>query len=183
MLGCTLLCLGVVGVGCSPTNREQLAKDVLKVDPDFGSVLDKHRELANRIETYERELALKRATVEQKITQMRKDLATATAGVKTKIEDTKKLMEPDRARLTLELSMTSEELQLHRAQRASLGRSMAQLRKQTNAPRAEWTAQERATQQAQIDEMLHDAQRLDHEMDALKQHVRLLKIKLLLIRL
>jgi len=31
--------------------------------------------------------------------------------------------------------------------------------------------------------MLRHAQRLDHEMDALKQHVRLLQIKLLLIKL
>jgi len=183
ILGCTLLCLGVVGAGCSPTNREQLAKDVLKADPDFGSVLEKHRELASRIETYERELALKRTSIEQKIMQMRKDLATATTGVKTKIDETKKQMAPDYARLTLELSMTGEELQLHRAQRASLGRSIAQLRKQAKAPRAEWTAQERAKQQAQIDEMLRDAQRLYHEMDALKQHARLLQIKLLLIKL
>ncbi len=57
-VGITLL----VGAGCGPpASREELTKQVLKVDSEFTSVLDKHRELSNRIETYERELALKRS--------------------------------------------------------------------------------------------------------------------------
>ena len=168
---------------CAPANREELTKEVLKVDPEFSAVLEKHRELTSRIETYERELALKRSTIERGIAQLRKDLATATASTRAKTTEVKKRMEPDQQRLTLALSMSSEELRAKRIQRASLGRSMAQLRKALNSKDAAWTQQERTHQQTQLDEMLQDAVRLDKEMAGLKQNARLLKIKLLLIKL
>jgi hypothetical protein len=174
----------VVGMAsCAPANREDLVKEVLKADPEFSSVLEKQRELTSRIQTYERELALKRSTIERSIAQLRKDLATAAASTRAKTAEVKKRMEPDRQRLTLALSMSSEELRAKRIQRAGLGRSIAQLRKALNSKDAAWTEQERARQQAQLDEMLQDAARLDQEMAGLKQNVRLLKIKLLLIKL
>ena len=176
-----LLVLGTAS--CAPANREELTKEVLKMDPEFSAVLEKHRELTSRIETYERELALKRSTIEKSIAQLRKDLAAAAASTSAKTAEVKKRMEPDRQRLTLALSMSSEELRAKRIQRASLGRSIAQLRKALNNKDATWTEQERARQQGQIDEMLQDAARLDKEMDGLKQNARLLKIKLLLIKL
>lgn len=169
--------------GCTRTNREDLAKEVLKADPEFGIVLDKHRELSNRIETYERELALKRTTVERTITQLRHDLATTTDTVRNKTAEAKKKMEPDHKRLELALAMAAEQLQAQRVQRASLGRQITQLRKAVKTGGAAWSESERSQQEAKITEMLRDAQRLDQEMAVLKQHVRLIKIKLLLIKL
>ena len=170
--------------GCgAPAHREQLTKEVLKTDPDFSSVLDKHRELANRIETYNQELALKRSTVERSIAQLRKDVVTAETNVKGKIAETKKRIEPDEERLQLALSMANEELRTKRVQRASLGRSIAKLKKAMKSASSVWTAEERAHQERQVQEMLRDAARLDQEMAALNAHVRLLKIKLLLIQL
>ena len=176
-----LLVLGTAS--CAPANREELTKEVLKMDPEFSSVLEKHRELTSRIETYERELALKRSTIEKGIAQLRKDLAAAAASTRVKTDEVKKRMEPDQQRLTLALSMSSEELRAKRIQRASLGRSITQLRKALNSKDATWTEQERTRQQAQIDDMLQNTTRLDNEMAGLKQNARLLKIKLLLIKL
>lgn len=168
---------------CAPANRAQLEQEALKADPEFAAVLEKHRELANRIETYKRELALKRSTIERNIAQLRKDLAVAVSGVRAKAEDVKKRMSPDRERLELALSLASEELRAKRSQRASVGRSIAQLKKALKTSGPTWTAQERARQEAQIQDLLHDAQRLDQELTGLKAHVRLLKIKLYLIAL
>lgn len=168
---------------CAPAKREELANEVLKMDPEFSSVLEKHRELTSRMETFERELALKRSTIERNIAQLRKELAAAAASTRLKTAEVKKRMEPDQQRLTLALSMSSEELRTKRIQRASLGRSMSQLKKALNSKDAVWTPEERARQQAQLDEMLKDVARLDQEMGGLKQNVRLLKIKLLLIKL
>lgn len=182
------LCVVALGplwlTGCGrPLNAEQLAKEVLQKDPEFSWVLEKHESLANRIKTYERELALKRSTVEQNIAQLRKDLATATTSVKAKIADTRKLLEPEHERLKLALSMASEELSNRRFQRASLGRSIVKLRKAGKSAAATWTAEERNRQQAQLNELQRDAKRLDQEIDGIKAHLRLLKTKLLLIKL
>ena len=178
----TVYCLLVFGCA-PPANREELAKEVLKVDPEFSSVLEKHRELSNRLETYEHELALKRSTVEQAIAQLRNDLAATSAMVKTKTAETKRRMEPEQKRFELELSMASEQLKALRSQRAMLGHSMAALRKATKSNTGAWTETERANQQAQLDELLRETTRLDREMAGVKEHVRLLKIKLLLIKL
>ena len=177
----TVLALAWV-VGCSLPNPEQLAKEVLKADPGFSDVLDTHREIVNRIETLNRELALKRATVEQTIAKQRKDLSVAADTVRNKTTEVKRRMEPDRQRLTLALALAGEELRAKQGQRASLGRSMAQLRKAAKNDGALWTAQERATHDTQLQELLQDATRLDQETAAIKEHIRLLKIKLLLIR-
>lgn len=169
--------------GCAPTNREQLVKEVLNEDPAFTSILKTHQELANQIETYQRELALKRSTVERTIAQLRKDLAAAAATVRNKTAEAKKQLEPERERLELALAMAAEELRAKQSQRASLGRSVSQLKKAIKTASAVWTEAERGRQEAQIQEMLRDASRLDRELAALKAHVRLLKVKLLLLRL
>ena len=169
--------------GCSPPSTEQLRQEVLKTDPDFSEILGKHREVVNRIDTLNRELALKRATIEQAIAKQRKDLSDAAEGVRSKTAEMKRRMEPDRQRLTLALSMAGEELRAKQVQRASLGRLIAQLRKAAKSQDALWTPQERAKHDTRLQELLQDATRLDQEIVAIKAHVRLLKIKLLLIKL
>ena len=178
-----IVLLAVGAASCAPAKRDDLVKEVLKTDPEFSTVLEKHRELNSRIETANRELELKRTTIERSISQLRKDLAAAAASARAKTAEIKKRIEPDQERLTMALSLSSDELRAKRIQRASLGRSIAQLRKSLNRQDSPDTPQERARQQAQVDEMLKDAARLDSEMVGLKQHVRLLKIKLLLIKL
>jgi hypothetical protein len=178
-----ILCLCASVGGCAPTSREQLAQEVLKADPKFASVLDKHREVASRIGTYERELALKRSTVERSIEQLRKDLASASATVKAKIAEAKKRLDPDRERLGLDLEMAEEELRAKRSQRASLGRSIAKLKKAVKSASDVWTSEERSRQEDQVQDMLRDAARLDQEMATLKKHSKLLKRKLLLLEL
>ena len=178
-----MVLLAVGAASCAPAKRDDLVKEVLKADPEFSSVLEKHRELNSRIETANRELELKRTTIERNIAQLRKDLAAAAASARAKMAEIKKRIEPDQQRLTMALSLSSDELRAKRIQRASLGRSIAQLRKSLNRQDSPGTPEERTRQQAQLDEMLKDAARLDGEMTGLKQHVRLLKIKLLLIKL
>ena len=169
--------------GCGPpANREDLVKEVLKADPDFTAPLEKHDDYARRIKVHEQELEVTRTTIERKIAQLRKDLTTAVSSTDAKIADVKKKMEPDRQRLQLALSEAAQELSAKRIQRASLGRSIAELRKATRNPNVQWTAKERMRQDEKIEEMTRDAARLDQEMAALKAHVRLLKIKLLLIK-
>lgn len=170
-------------VGCAPAKRDELMKEVLKADPEFAQVLDKYQSLSSRIKTHEQELALARSTIEQKIDRLRKDLASATTSARVKIADVKKKMDPDHLRLEQALAVAGEELRLKRQQRASLGRSIASLRKAERQGGAVWSDRERAQQQAQREETLRDAKRLDSEMQALKEHIRLLKIKLLLIKL
>jgi hypothetical protein len=171
------------GVSCERLmSREQLAKEVLRQDPEFRGVLDRHRALVNRIETYQRELALKRATIEQNITQMRKELAASAANVQTRVAEVRKQMDPERQRLELALSTAAEELRVKRFQRASLGRSIARLRKTPKSAAGAFSDSEQARQQAQLTDMLADAKRLDHEIEALKAHMRLLKVKILLIQ-
>ena len=169
--------------GCAPANREQLAKEVVSRDPEFAAIIEKHHQLISRIQTFEKELALKRSTVEKTIGQLRKDLAAATANVRLKTDETKKRMEPDRQRLELALSMAGEELRTKRQQRASLGRQIAQLRKAAKSAQGAWSREEIERHDETMREMLADAQRLDDEMAGLKEHSRLLKLKLLLIKL
>ena len=178
------LILGLVWApGCAPINREELTKQVLAADPSFEDVLDRHRELANRIVTYQRELALKRSTVEQQIDQLRKELAADNATVRSKIEETKKRIEPDRTPLELSLSVAGEQLRTKRIERASLGRSIAQVRRTLKRQDASLTELEGANQQLQLDQLLRDAARVDQELATLHEHVRLLKTKLLLLKL
>jgi hypothetical protein len=176
-----LLALGLPS--CAPANREQLTKEVVSQDPEFAAVIEKHRQLISRIQTYEKELALKRSTVDKTITQLRKDLAGAAATVRLKTAETKKRMDPDRERLTLALSAAGEELRAMRQQRAQLGRQIAQLKKAAKTAKSAWSRADMNRHDQQIRDMLRDAQRLDQEMAGLKEHTRLLKLKLLLIKL
>lgn len=169
--------------GFAPANRGALEQDVLKADPSFGSVLEKHRELSSRIQTYERELELKRSDVDAQIGQLRKSLAAAAKSANTKISQTKSLMDPDRERLRLALTMAGEQLRGTQLQRSSISRSVSQLRKALKQENTALSAKERAGQAAQLDELLRDAKRLDVEILALREHVRLLKLKLLLSKL
>ena len=181
LLSATLLATWIAG--CAPANREKLVQEVLQTDPRFAEVLERHRELASRIETYKREFALKRSTVEQKIAEMRKDLGAAAASVRQKTADARKRLEPDRQRLKLAIAVANEELRAKGAQRASLGRTMARVKKALASPKAAWSDDERARQDAHAKEMLADATRLDREMETIQAHLRLLKTKLLLIQL
>ena len=169
--------------GCAPANRDQLVKEVLRADPEFSAVLDKHQQLQNRLTTHERELALARDNIEQKIKQLRRDLAIATANARAKSADVKSRIEPDRERLRLDLAMAGEELKAKRAQRAALGGKIAELRKALKSSGENWGAKERAAREAEINDMLRDTKRLDQELATMKEHVRLLKIKLVLIKL
>ena len=174
-----LLWFVVTVAGCAPANRDELTKEVLKADSDFAAVLEKHQQLASRIETYQRELALKRSTVERNIAQLRKDLVAAVASVRAKTADVKKKMEPDQKQLEGELTQAVTELREKQSQRAILGRQITQQRKTLQAS----TASDQTRQEAQLNEILGDAKRLDHELTTIKAHIRLLKIKLLLIKL
>lgn len=175
------LASGLIVAGCAPVNRDELAKEALAADPSFASVLEKRQELANRIETYERELALKRGTVEQAIKQMRQDLAASAKAVRAKSAETKARMDPDRRRLIEALAAAGGELKATQARRTAIGRAISQVRKSLKSSSEAWTDEERARQDAHVEEMLRDAARIDHEMAAIKAHARLLKIKLLLI--
>ena len=174
---------GIVLAGCAPANRDELAKEVLAADPSFAAVLERRRELANRIDTYERELALKRSTVDQTVNQLREDLAASTKAVRAKTQETRAKLEPDRRRLTQALAGAGEALKAKQLERAAIGRSISQLRKSLENSNVAWTDEERTRQAASVDEMVRDADRVDYELDALKAHMRLLKIKLLLVKL
>ncbi len=180
----TLLMVGLLSglPSCTPTNREQVAREVLTADPSFGAVLGRRRELENRIETYERELALKRSAVERAITQLRRELAAAATSVRMRITEVKKRLEPERSRLQLALSMANNELQAKQAQRASLGRSIASLKKALRESYSGWSEAEQAKQQARIDELLEEVGRIDQEIATINAHMRLLRRKLLLIK-
>ena len=154
--------------GCAPINKENLTKEVLAKDPEFGAVLDKHREIASRIQTYSRELAVRRTEVEKKIAQLHKDLVDSAASVRGKSEEIKKRMGPDHVRLQKSLAETGNDLRMKREQRSSLGKQIALARKSSKEASPE---------------MLKQAEELDRDLAALKERVRLLKIELLLIKL
>ncbi len=175
--------LGLLGVsGCSPINREQLTKEVLKADPEFADVLDKHRELSSRVETLKQELALKRTTINQKVEQLRKDLASASTSYRAKTREVLHRMEPDRQRLQIALTEASNELRVKREQRAGVGREIARVRKGLKSA-STLSPKEQAAREAQLNELVRDADRLDQEMAGMKGYLRLLKVKLLLIKL
>ena len=170
-------------VGCTPLKREDLVNQVLGEDPGFTQVLDKHRELATRIETCERELDVKRKAVERKIKQLRQELAEATAVARHKIAEVKRLIEPDRKRIEQALSEASVKLHTAQTQRVALAHSISKLRQTLDDKQINGTPQARAEQNTQLEEMLRDAKRLDQEISDLKEHVRRLKMKFLLIAL
>lgn len=164
-------------------NREQLIKQVLDADPGFASVLARHREMSRRIDTYQRELALKRNTVEQSIRQMRKELTETAIAVNGKVDETRRRVEPERKRLELALFMAAEEMKAKRVQRSSLGRAIAKLRKSRKSGELSALKEERLQQESQLNDLIGDAARLDQEIAALKERIRLIKVKLFLIKL
>ncbi len=167
---------------CAPVDQQKLTKEVLKADPDFAMTLDKYRSLNSRVATYQRELELKRSTVERQIAQLRQELAHTAETMKKKTAETKARIKPDQERLELALSMANDQLGLKRVQRAAIGRSMATLRKTLANPKGTWSAEERVEHQRQIDDMASDMARLDQELKALNEHIRLLKIKVFLLK-
>lgn len=175
--------LAAQGSGClpKPVNREELAKQVAKQDPSFSSVLEKYRTLKNRISTYERELAVKKGTIEGGIERLRGELQAATQAVKKKAAETKRLMDPERQHITVSLALAEEQLKTTQHQRMSVGRRMVQLRKAIKVPAKGTAVEAIATYQAQLNDAVTEAQRLDREIALIKDHVRLLKIKARLI--
>ncbi len=174
--------LGVLlisGVGCGPpANPQKLREETLKIDPTFSEVLQKRDEQANRIALLEREFDLKRTQVDQKIAQLRKEVKDARVQVEQKVQKSKALLKPDVDRLHLTLSMANDERQAKRVHRSSLGRSISRLKKALK----DGAAEDQVSVERELNDLLQEAQRLDREIHALNEHVRLLKIKLLLLR-
>ena len=170
-------------IGCGPVDRSQLTEEVLKADPSFRTVLEKRDEYASHIETADREFALKQATVQRTMQELREDLAESQQAVRKKTAGFRGLLEPERRRLGFAIEMATDEVRAKGVQRSSLGRSIVRLRKALEGADDTWSEQERSRQDGQLNEMLRDAQRLDDEMAALKAHVKLLKSKLLLLRI
>ena len=158
--------------GCAPVDRQKLAQEVLAKDPEFSAVLEKHRELSSRIQTYDRELSVRRSDVEKKITQLRKDLVDAAVSVRTKTNEAKKRMEPDRQRLQQALTQAGNELKIKQGQRSILGKQVAMLKKSPGQP-----------QDGRMAQWLKQAETLDQDLAEVKERMRLYKIKLILIKL
>lgn len=176
--------LGVALSGCGPpANPQQLRQDVLNADPAFAETLNKRDEAANRIALQERELAVKRSRVDGQIAQLRQELKEATDQAAQKTRQIKAMLDPDRQRVELAYGMAAEELKAKRQQRASIGRSVSQLRKTLKDPGSGWTESERAKMDRELNDFLSETERLDQEIAGLNQHIRLLKVKRLLLRL
>lgn len=173
-----------LAAGCGPpANPQQLRQEVLKVDAAFADVLQKRDEVANRITLQERELAVKRSRAESEIARLRHELTAAADQARQKTTQLKAQLDPDRRRVDLAFSMAEEELRAKRQQRASLGRSISQLRKTLKDPKSTWTDSERARMDRNLADLADDTRRLDQEIAAINQHLRLLKIKRLLLRI
>ncbi len=182
--GLMLIVLSVGIAGCGPpANPEKLREEVLKADPLFADTLAKRDDLANRIALFQRELDLKQSQAEQKIAQLRKDLADVRQQVTDKTEKVKTLLKPDRERLDLAQSLAVADRRAKHSQRASIGHAISQLRKALKQTAPPWTETERARMTKELDAHLQEAQRLDQEIALLNEHIRLLKIKRILLRL
>lgn len=178
---CSIVLIALAG--CAPRDRAQLTKEVLDADPAFHAVLERRDDYASRLETAERELALKRATIQRNIRKLREELIESERAVRKKKEQLRTLIEPDRRGLEMDLDMALTELRAKGTHRASIGRAISRLRKAVKQAGEVWSEAERNRQDAQLQDMVRDAQRLDKEVAALKQHIRLLKLKLALTAL
>ena len=177
-----LLAAGLLGA-CAPADRATLTREVVAKDPEFAAVLEKRKEQLSRIQTFERELALKRSETDKRITQLRTELAAARDTVRGKIAEAKTRMEPDRKRVELALALADEQLRAMTQQRDSVARSMVEIKKSLRGSQEVLPPEERAGQERRLGEMTRDAERLAQEIAGLKEHIRLLKVKLLLIRI
>lgn len=176
--------LATAGLGCGPpANPEKLREEVLRADPSFNDVLAKRDEQANRIALLERELELKRNQVERQISQLRNELKSVTAQVNEKSQNIRLLLKPDQDRVMLAMNLATQELRAKRAQRASVGKSVSQLRKSLAKTTPPWPAAERAAMERDLRDFLNDAERVDRELEGLSHHIRLLKTKRLLLRI
>lgn len=169
--------------GCGAPDRSKLTDEVLKADPGFRNILDQRNEYASQSATTEREFALKRDTVQRTIGKLREELEESRKALQKKQAHFRELLEPERRKLQFDLSMAVEELRAKRVQRASIGRSIAHLRKTLKQADTTWSEQERRQQDAQLKDMVEDARRLDDEMATLTRHTDLLKHKLVLLQL
>lgn len=182
-MAAALLALLILLAGCEPVDRAHLAKEVLKADPEFSVTLKERDNYASRIETADRELDLKRQTVKRAMGKLRQDLAESIQTVKQKRAHYRSLIEPELKRLRLAQSLAQDELKAKRQQHAGVGRSIAKLRKALKDSAEAWSPQEAQRQVLHQQEMLDDAKRLDREIAALNDHLKLLKHKLFLLRL
>lgn len=169
--------------GCAPRDRAQLVHDVLEADPAFRAVLERRDDYASRLETAQRELALKRATIQRNIRKLREELIESERAVRKKKAQLRTLIEPDRRALEMDLDLALTELRAKGTHRASIGQAISKLRKAVKQAGEVWSETERARQETQLQDMVQDAQRLEKELATLKQHVRLLKLKLALTAL
>ena len=182
-----LICVVALGwslaVCGAPPNAQKLRDEVLRADPRFADVLEKRDEQANRIVLLEREFDLKKTQAQQQIKQLRDGLDEARRQVDQKIQKSKALLKPDLERLELAVSMAGNELRAKRSQRASLGGNISRLKKSLKGGQVQWSESEGASMARDLNELLEEAKRLDGEIAALNEHIRLLKIKRLLLRL
>lgn len=178
-------CLIVVLPGCGQRVSEAVRQEVVKHDPQFAKALEQRDELAGRIALLERELALKKTQITQQMAKLRKDLADARLQVRRKVQQTKDLLKPEQERVRFLLAMATEELTAKRSQRASVGRSISQIRKtlQDKPPGSAWNTNDRARLNAELQELLRETKRLDGEIEGLTKHLRLLNAKQALLRL
>lgn len=179
------LCL-IAGLlpGCGTRVSEAVRQEVVKADPQFAKALEQRDELAGRIMLLERELALKKTQIDQQIAKLRKEFAETRLQVRQKVEQTKDLLKPEQERVRFALAMATEELKAKRSQRASVGRSISQIRKtlQGQPQAAAWNNHDRARLETELQELLRETKRLDGEIDGLTKHLRLLKAKQALLR-
>ena len=182
--GLVLLTLAAASAaGCGPPlHPEQLRQQVLEADPDFTRVLERRDEQANRIKLLEREFQLKRREAERQIVHLRDQLRQTRTQVDGKIAESRQLLQPDIDRIEHALAMAAEERKSLQAQRASVGRRISQLRKALKQTPTDWDQAERTRLATQLDELLQEVKRLDQERAAIAQHLRLLKVKRLLLR-
>jgi len=177
---CALILCALAGCDL-PGNENRMRQEAVKADPGFAETLAKHDELADRIALLERELALKRSSVDRQIAQLRTEFTEARTQVNRKLQDTAALLKPEQQRIDLSLLMAGEELKTKRSQRASLGQSISRLRKALQ--QEHWTQEDRVRMHQELDDLSHAVARLDQETAALAQHLRLLKLKKRLLRL
>jgi|GEM_PF-1415356 len=166
----------------TPVDTKALRQEVLKSDPAFAAALNKHDELASRIEVLERELDLKRTQVEDQIARSRAELREATEETTRRTKEIKALLDPEAERLELALSTAREELKAKQRQRANLGRAISSLRKSIKGD-SQPAGKERAPLDQELAEHLREMERLDQELAAMQQHIALLENKRRLLRL
>ncbi len=169
--------------GCSNTEdaREDMTRTVLEVDPAFNKVIEEYQRITNQMETIEREWELKQVLVDQKVQHMNQQLTAAREEVTLRQNQLNEEIEPERQELRELHAHTVDELRERQLQRSTLGRSIAKLRKAVKLAGEAWPLSERQRQDDQLEQMLRDANRIDQEIEMIKQAISLLEAKLVLI--